>query len=125
MTPTTFLQVVGFEDNSVFVMARILGHAGVNITQASLTSIACKVYDGTTEVAAPAVVVADSVFDALQTSDPRWTKDATGYNFAFTVPASAFPSGDKVYLVKFTFDPVTGDNFNFAVKNNTVELPGQ
>lgn len=107
---------VVFEDAGAFFMARIVGNDAANITQASLNAITCKVIDhddtGST-VLTPTVTIATSVFDTLQT-DARWTKDTTGYNFGFAMPATTFATGLKKYRVEFSFDPDTGEDFKAA-----------
>ena len=109
MPEASITYAVTFEDGAVTYMARILGNDGAAITQATLSSIACGVYttDGT-EIATPSVVVASTVYDTLQTDDARWTVDSTGYNVAFTVPPTAFPSADTDYDIEFTFTPASG-----------------
>lgn len=113
-----------FEDTSLTVMARIKGNAGTNITQASLSSITCRSYDSSdTLVVSPTVTISSSVFDTLQTEDddPRWTKDSTGYNFAFTIPAAAFPS-PQLYRVEFKFTPAVGDPFFLVLRVNAQDI---
>lgn len=99
------------EDNPAVCLSREKLASGSYITQAALTSIAYAVYDldavDQPSVATGSCVVADTVFNTLQTDD-RWTEDNTGYNFAFTVPPTAFPSPDRQYLVEFTFTPTSG-----------------
>lgn len=127
MRPTDPLISIGWEDASLTVMARIQGNAGTNITQASLSSITCKVFDldnANVVVATPAVTISSAVFDSLQTTDPRWTKDTTGYNFRFTVTASSFPTGSRRYQIEFVFTPTSGDVFPLVVKHTTQELLG-
>lgn len=113
-----------WEDSSLVVMARVLGGLGANITQAYLSSVTCRVYTSSgTLVASPAVTIASSVYDALQETedDPRWTLDTTGYNFSFTVPASAFPS-PGMYRVEFKFTPASGDAFYVVCRINVLNL---
>ena len=105
----------GREGSPHVCMGRIQGIGATNITQASITSITCNVFDlsGDTPDTAettPTVTVATSVYDTLQT-DGMWTKDTTGYNFAFTVPASSFSTGDHTYWIEFTFQPTSGDSY--------------
>ena len=105
----------GREDTPQVCMARVQGVGGTNITQASITSITCKVFDlsGATPDTAettPTVTVATSVFDTLQTDD-MWDEDTVGYNFRFTVPAASFSTGDHYYLIEFTFTPTSGDAY--------------
>ena len=102
-----------WEDASAVLMARIRGNDGLNITQSNVTSIAVSVFDrndkaNASSTAAPSV--ASTVFDTLQTSDPRWTTDATGYNFKYEMPAS-FLFGETIYRVEIVFTPTSGDVF--------------
>ena len=108
--PQTFY-TEGREDEDVPFLARIRGNSGALITQASLASVACKVISPRSGavLAMPAVAVSSSVYDALQAGG-QWEGDATGYNFLHVVPASAFPE-PGVYLVEYTFTPVSGGPF--------------
>lgn len=105
-----------WEDTGLIVMARIVGNAGTAITQASLTSIKMDVYDITDEDAPAAIGSQDTltinsvVFDTLQDSDVRWTRDDEGYNFLHTVAATRFASAGPV-RIEFMFDPASGENF--------------
>lgn len=113
-------QATVWEDASLTIMARVRGLAGAYITQASLSSIACKVYDlqSGSLVTSPTVTVASAVFDTLQDGDddPRWTLDSTGFNFRHTVPAAGFPDGNKKYRVEYSFVPASGDAFPLVVE---------
>ena len=65
-------QFQAFEDGGATFMARILGNDGAAITQASISTITCAVYDLSTStptvaILAPSLVVATVVFDTLQT----------------------------------------------------------
>jgi hypothetical protein len=109
-----------WEDSVAYVMARVVGEDGSNITQASINAIACEVLkkdDGTT-VATPSITVSDVVFDTLQT-DGRWTEDATGYNFRHALVVASFPDPDTTYRVQYVFTPEGGGGgdatLNFAV----------
>lgn len=115
-----------FEDTSLTVMARVKGHSGTNITQASISSITCSVYtdngDETgTLVTSPSVVVSSAVSDTLVTDDPRWTVDTTGYNFIHTIPSAAFPTPVR-HRVEYKFTPASGDPFFLVVKVNVHAL---
>lgn len=122
-----------WEDGGGIAISRIINESGAYITQASLTSITCKVYDldnADALVGTPTVTISTSVFDTLQAAaaDLRlWTRDGVqidnvGWNFKFVVPASFFPLGSYVvdgvekrpyrsYRVEFLFDPTSGENF--------------
>lgn len=117
--------------SGVTIMGRIRGANGALITQASLSTIAYVVSDltaGTTSSSTSATI-SSVVFDSLQQTDPRWTKDnqfnlgtdgAYGYNFAITIPATTFPistveSGtpwstpaQTKYQIDVIFTPVSG-----------------
>ena len=112
-----------WEDADLVLMARIKGIDRQNILQSTISSIAQKVYDlnsGSQVGVTVALVVADVIFDTLQT-DARWTKDATGYNFRATIAGTYFPNGDTDYRVEILFTPATGSAFPFvseiSVKN--------
>lgn len=103
-------------------MSRVRGNSGSYITQATLSAITCKVYTSSgTLVSSPTVTISSAVYDTLQTSDARWTRDSTGFNFLFTVPASAFPS-PGLYRVEFKFTPATGDPFHMVVRIHVLNL---
>ena len=108
-------QFQAFEDGGATFMARVLGNDGAAITQSSISTITCAVYDLSTStptvaILAPSLVVATVVFDTLQT-DARWTADATGYNFLHAMPATAFPTGKHTYKVEYKVTPASGAVF--------------
>lgn len=88
--------------SGITLLARILGLAGNPITQATLTSIAYTVTNLTLgqNVGSGTFTISTTVFDALQTNDPRWRFDDPynpgpdglwGFNFAAVLPATLFP----------------------------------
>lgn len=133
-----------WEDACGIALARVINESGQYITQASLTSITCKVYDldnADAEVATPTVTISSAVFDALQVAaaDLRlWTRDGqqidgVGWNFKFVVPATAFPLGAsgsgnstpyRRYRIEFKFDPTSGEDFFlvFEVNARSIKL---
>jgi hypothetical protein len=113
MVPTDIIRGRFFEDGGATVLARVIGQAGSNITQASLSTITYAIYaaETGTSVATGTVTISSSVYDTLQTSDARWTHDTTGYNFTHALTASNFASGDKRYRVEYKFTPVSGEVF--------------
>lgn len=118
----------GWEDTGAIVMARVTGTLGTAVTQASLSSIDCKVFDldGTTPdtpSATPTVTVSTSVYDALQL-DSRWSDTVTGYNFIHELPASAFPTGDRRYRIEYVFTPASGQVFAVVVEHYAQNLRG-
>ena len=111
-------QATVWEDSGATLMARVVGQDAANVTQASLTSIAYKVFDldGLTPGTATAtgtLVVADTIFDTLQTSDSRWTIDSTGFNFLDVVAGAAanLATGDHRYRIEYVFTPASGQVF--------------
>lgn len=120
-----FIYGTALEDTGCSLMDRVYGNAGIAITQATITSIAYKVYEHTTKDAAIAVsggtlvagtasslAVASVVFDALQTAAP-WdaTADALGYNFRYDSPIVDRPTGGKWYRHEVVFTPAIGALF--------------
>lgn len=112
------LYVLAWENGGLILMARILGWAGSSVLQADITSIQCTVTDtsedGDGETYDAALVISATVFDTLQTP-AIWTADGTGYNFRHTVPATAFPQGDRINRVEYRFTPASGEAFYFVV----------
>ena len=116
-----------WEDGGYTVLARILGHDGSAITRSDVSSIAWTVAEITvpdTVVASGTLTVSDVVYDALQTSDARWSLDTTGFNFAAAMAASTVPNGNKVYRLRFTFTPTTGEVYPMPVTLHTRNLMG-
>lgn len=111
-----------FEDAGSTVMDRVRGNNAALITQATITSIALKVLESTSEAdvfnaigeevsgTGGALTVASHVYDTLQT-DANWTKDVTGYNFRYAAPAACFPTGNRWYSLWFLFTPTSGEPF--------------
>lgn len=103
-----------FKGESPALMARVLGNAGTAITQASLTAINLYVYrtsDLTTDLASGAsLTIASVVYDTLQTADPRWTEDSTGYNFLYLLPTTYTGVACRL-RVEIKFTPSSGAAF--------------
>lgn len=110
---TDVVKLFAWENGALAVMARVLNISGVAITQASFGTITCDVYDLTdrSQTGDLTVTVSSAVYDTLQTGDPRWTLDTTGYNFLYMIAGTAFPEGDRTYQVEFTFNPSSGSPF--------------
>lgn len=130
------IEGVIIEGSGAVLLARVTGASGDAVTQASVSAIAweCwktdvppgRIYPSSTTTVTPTKtgtgtgVVADVIYDTLQTDD-RWTVDATGYNFALSIPAASWPvtdiddypdSGWAQVDVKIT--PTTGEVFYVA-----------
>jgi len=109
-----------FKNGTITMLARVVGADAADIVQADITSIAYSIYllddqdaDSRTAVtghAAGALVVADTIYDTLQTGD-EWTVDDTGYNFAHVIDIStnaAFEIAGRRYLVEVILTPAAG-----------------
>lgn len=130
MQATDIPTFVIFEESAPVVMARIRGHLGTNVTIASISAITLKVFVKSTGIQVGStqnLTVATTVFDTLQTTalDPRWTLDATGYNFRDQPSSTLFPDGDVTYRAQYTLTPLTGAAFVFVVDFPTRDLLGQ
>ncbi len=107
--------------SGVALYARVTNAAGTAITQATLTSIYYQVWCLTHGVTGSktALVVADCIFDALQTGEGWSEVDSTGYNFSCVIPATEFgddPDSDPTpitlrYQVDVLFTPASGQPF--------------
>lgn len=103
------------EDSGCSIMARVRMPDASYITQATTSSITVtykvKSTQGATSTTT-SLTVSAVVFDTLQTGN-FWTKDPTGYNFKWTVPADVFTMGGKDYAVTFVVTPTSGAAFKF------------
>ena len=113
MATTDTIRQTIWEDASVALMARITGADGTAIAQADVSTITYAVYDThsttkNTATTSGSVVVADDVFDTLQT-DSRWSVDSTGYNFRHDIAATVFTVGGHVYEVEYKFTAATAE----------------
>jgi hypothetical protein len=112
-----------FEGVPAVLMARIVGAAATNITQATVSRLDYTVdqYDSERQAErdeSPTSVttltqltpVSTYVYDTLQT-DNDWSADSTGYNFKFTAPAASFPVGNKWNRVEVKVTPSSGEAF--------------
>lgn len=123
--PLAAFEIV-WEDSGCALLARVRGNSAANVTQATISSIALSVFDLTsatpdtaTTTATP--VVASTIFDTLQTDD-RWTKDTTGYNFAYAVPAATLATGGRIYQFEFLLTPSSGEVFHVVFQVETARL---
>ena len=113
------------EDSGHSVMNRITGNSAANITQADITSIAYTVHDTLTgeQTVSGTLSKTTVIFDTLQT-DARWTKDSTGYNFRYDIPASELPNGDRTYRFEIVFTPASGAVFTIIREVDVLGLKG-
>jgi hypothetical protein len=109
-----------FKHGSATLLARVVGAGGANIVRADISAIRYTVYllddqdpdarTGVTGHIDVALSVAAAVFNSLQT-DPRWTVDATGYNFCHVLDVSAhqaFTIAGRRCLVEYRLTPSVG-----------------
>jgi len=124
--PTASVQkLFVWEDSGATLMARIVGNDNALVTQASISTITCKIVDtsGVTPTATPSITKTAVIFNALQT-DAIWTADSTGYNFKHGILASQLPNGDTTYRVEYKFTPTTGEPFHAVFELTTGNLLG-
>lgn len=108
-----------WEETDYVLMARIVGASGANVTQAVVSSIAIRVFDHLTEEQVGDTLtpsVAATIYDTLQTEDPLWTEDSTGYNFKATIPATYFATGGQRLQIETIITPATGNTFPGPVR---------
>ena len=120
-----FRHSIIWEDSGYTVLARILGHDGSEVQQADVSTIAWTISESTdpaTVVASGTLSVAAVIYDTLQTSDDRWSRDTTGFNFAAPMAATSVPSGNKTYQLLYTFTPASGEAYKFPVQLRTRDL---
>ena len=99
------------EDSTFSLLARVMVD-GVAMVQADVASIAWKAWDTTdplTIVASGSLVVADVVFDTLQTG-AIWDTDTTGYNFWHKVAHTVLTT-PATYRIEHQVTLVSGDVF--------------
>ena len=88
----------------IALMGRGRALDGDYFVQADISAINLKIYD-MADPSAPIngasgqdLTVSAVVFNSLQTSDPRWTKDSTGYNFLYVTTVGQLPAGGSEQL---------------------------
>ena len=107
MPSVGYIQGTVWEDTTPYLMARVVGATAEILTRSDISSVSYTVVDiddNTTVVASGSPSKDTVFFNSLQT-DARWTKDSTGYNFAFALPATALPNGQQTYVVDFQITP--------------------
>ena len=107
------LETVIVNQNSTFaIMYRVLVD-GSNMVQADVDTIEFAVYNDDTREqvqALTALVVANVVFDTLQTDD-RWSADSDGYNFRHDVSHSLLTDPDVTYRIEYKITLDGGSEF--------------
>lgn len=133
------------EDSSFSILARVTSLDGTGeqvkykegkcLTQADLTSITCKVFAlgedrdsvSGTLVASPTVVIANSIYDELQTNGWDVSKDYAGYNFRYDFPETILTSPGTSslgnwYQIEFTFTLTNGSKIYLKCKIKTIPI---
>ncbi len=112
---TCSAQTISEKLMSIYVMSRLenITPPHTALLQADISSITWKSVNKaapTVNVASGSLTVSDVILDTVltQSDNPDWTH-GIGYNFATVIPGSAFPSGNKTYVVVITVTPVSGD----------------
>jgi hypothetical protein len=116
-----------YADGSFSVLGRIEDQAAALITQANVSSITCYIRNTHTGAAVGSplsLVVADTVFDALQL-DGRWSVDATGYNFRHDVAANVLVEPQTTYRLEYKLVTTSGDVIRDTVHLQTKDLANQ
>lgn len=120
--PAIITRASVFEDSGAVVMARVRGSDGSYVQQADLSKIERTISTPGNVGTATNIDITASVFDTLQTSDPRWTVDTTGYNFRDTVSATDLPLANVTYRVEYKFTPTSGQPFWVVYELTTLDL---
>jgi hypothetical protein len=121
-----------FKDGSAVLLARVVDENADLILQAGISAAEYTIYllddqDPDTRTAVTghtggALVVADIIFDTLQTG-AEWTIDGTGYNLSVTVDVSAdeaFAIAGRRYLVVVTLIPTSGQPILVRFRCNVI-----
>lgn len=112
-------------------LARIRKLDGNLLQQANLTGITYTITDLLTSLvitghSAISLTIADVVFDTLQTGDPRWDVDETGFSFAHELSNAdnqPFPNGGRSYELRYTFSLVGGSSYPVSKIIPVSDLP--
>jgi hypothetical protein len=114
-----------FEGADASIMSRV-NFDGANIVQADVASIAFKLYkkkDPATLIQSGALVVADTIFDTLQT-DGRWTTDSTGYNFRHIIAGADLADPDEIYRAEYVITGTGGEKKVVVAEITTLAMIG-
>ncbi len=111
MATTDPIKAVVWQGSDPLLMARLsipIANVVTRLLQAHVGSITLKAFDGSTQITPTLTLDKTAViYDTLQTSS-AWTKDATGFNFAYLLDGTVYlPVGDLFYSV-FVYVTLTG-----------------
>lgn len=97
------------------LMQRIEDNTGTALTQSDVSTITYAVYatdDYATAVGTGSLIVADVIYEPLQTDDDAWNDEFgstdDGWNFAWAATASLFPDGGTTYRVEVILTLASG-----------------
>lgn len=116
-----------WERSAWSVVGRLYNQDGDLITQSMVSSLTYRVYqmqgNSPRELTASAqtIVVADAIFDTLQTNSIVWPEDAIGYNFKWDVPFATIKRAGK-FRIEITITPAAGDPYPIVVELNAESL---
>lgn len=99
-----------FQGIGAVLLDRIVDASGNYITQSAISSIAVTSYDITTDtqISTGSLTVNTTVFNSLQTADPRWIEDTLGFNSAYQLAGTYWPNAGIVRL-EIIFTPTSGN----------------
>ena len=128
MLPTEIIHGTVWQATGSTILARVVGVNGVAVTRSTLASITRKIWEPGGDPETPdadTLVISGVVFDTLQTpgDDPRWTADATGYNFRDSLAAADLSAAGQ-YWVEYTFTPASGEAFVVVAKIDSMARKG-
>ncbi len=116
---TTVYQSTGF-----VVMGRILRiDSGLPIVRADITTLTRKLVKANDVIATDVLVIADSIFDTLQTN-PLWDLDTDGFNVRDIVTADKVTVGDAAYELWYEFASGTLPIFRWKREIYSRSVPG-
>jgi hypothetical protein len=114
------------EQTPAYVMLQVYGPTNALVTPGTITSLDYRAFDmltsPPTQLAANTIAINTAVFNTPVNTDPRWTRDNTGYNFAYLFPANTFPSDRTRVRIEINFTPTGGEKFTRRVDCRVAQL---
>lgn len=114
-------QIVFEQTAGACLMGRGKGLDGGYFAQADFDSITLKIFDKADPTVpvngedGEELVVADVIYNSLQTNDDRWTRDDVGFNFLHVLEAAHLPKGGRKYRFEYAFLPTGSDEPFYGV----------
>ncbi len=108
-------------------MARIGGPTGEPAVPNQIASVTLEVWDDAepedgTPIDEVAIADPSDVFFATLQTDPRWTRDDVGYNFAYQALATHLPAGRRKYRFEFRCTTTEGIVFDIVFLQPTLPM---